>query len=142
MSEIKAHNAAMDVQGGGSSWRELVTQPIPWRRGVSSLSGVDGRMIRPLAYAGAHAKALALLGEVVDGLPRSRILEHAGDGMRALFRSAVFGFTDEAVFWQDRQARRIHVWSAARLGVWDMGANRRRVELIRERYHKLLASRR
>ncbi|MFW5837364.1 MAG: DUF1499 domain-containing protein [Desulfovibrionaceae bacterium] len=137
MSEIMDRRPSRP--SAGVCWREYVIRPVPWRRGVSSLGGAGGCMARPLAYAGNHARAMNVLVLVVDGLPRSGILDRAGDGLRAVFKSRFFGFPDEAVFWQDRQARRIHVWSAARYGLWDMGTNRRRVELIRERFHQAMA---
>ncbi len=50
--------------------------------------------------------------------------------LHATFRSRVFGFVDDLECRQDGDV--IQVRSASRLGWWDLGANRRRVERLRE----------
>lgn len=52
----------------------------------------------------------------------------------ATFSSTVFGFVDDVEFRADAGAGVIHVRSASRVGRSDLGANRRRVELIRQRF--------
>jgi len=51
------------------------------------------------------------------------------------FRTTL-GFVDDGLFVLDVANRVIHVRSAARLGYWDMGKNRRRMEEIRLLYLK------
>ncbi|MFW5838225.1 MAG: DUF1499 domain-containing protein, partial [Desulfovibrionaceae bacterium] len=92
MSEIMDQRS--DRPPAAVSWREYVIRPIPWRSGVASLSGAGGRLARPLAYTGNHARAMNILVLVVDGLPRSGILDRTGDGLRAVFKSRFFGFPD------------------------------------------------
>jgi uncharacterized protein (DUF1499 family) len=50
--------------------------------------------------------------------------------LHATFRSRLFGFVDDLECRLDGST--IQVRSASRLGWWDMGANRRRVELLRK----------
>ena len=51
----------------------------------------------------------------------------------ATFSSKVFGFVDDVELRADAEAGVIHVRSASRVGRSDLGANRRRVESIRQR---------
>ena len=50
------------------------------------------------------------------------------------FRSAVFGFVDDVEFLFDDGNKVIHVRSASRVGYYDFGVNRRRVEELRKRF--------
>lgn len=50
--------------------------------------------------------------------------------LHATFRSRVFGFVDDLECRQDGDV--VQVRSASRVGWWDMGANRRRVEKLRK----------
>ncbi len=51
----------------------------------------------------------------------------------ATFSSTLFGFVDDVEFRADARAGAIQVRSASRVGRGDLGANRKRVALIRER---------
>jgi uncharacterized protein (DUF1499 family) len=59
-----------------------------------------------------------------------RIEAEDADYMHATFRSRVFGFVDDLECRLDGGV--IQVRSASRTGWWDLGANRRRVERLRE----------
>ena len=48
--------------------------------------------------------------------------------------SARFRFVDDLEFYLDRLEKKIHVRSASRVGKYDFGANRRRVEAIRRAF--------
>jgi uncharacterized protein (DUF1499 family) len=74
-----------------------------------------------------------------DGWERLRLaivslggsIEREEDGyLHATFRSRVFGFVDDLECRQDGDV--VQVRSASRVGWWDMGANRRRVEKLRK----------
>jgi len=49
----------------------------------------------------------------------------------------VFGFVDDVEFRFDRNTGCIHVRSASRLGISDLGVNRRRIEDIRRKFSGL-----
>ncbi|MEJ6591280.1 MAG: DUF1499 domain-containing protein [SAR86 cluster bacterium] len=57
--------------------------------------------------------------------------------LAASFRSKMFGFTDDLECRIDSAAGVIQVRSASRLGYYDMGANRRRVNELRRRFAAL-----
>ncbi|MDB9867858.1 DUF1499 domain-containing protein [Pseudomonadales bacterium] len=54
--------------------------------------------------------------------------------LAASFKSKMFGFTDDLECRIDSAAGLIQVRSASRLGYYDMGANRRRVNELRQRF--------
>ena len=62
---------------------------------------------------------------------RTRILTKEEDYIRVEYTSRLFRFVDDVEFYFPEEPV-IHVRSASRLGYSDLGANRRRVERIRE----------
>lgn len=85
----------------------------------------------PLAESWAEVRA------ALDAVPRLRIVDEAGDYLRAESRSRVFRFIDDLELHFREGEGIIAVRSASRLGRGDLGVNRRRVERLRS----LLASR-
>jgi len=51
-----------------------------------------------------------------------------------VFRTSVLRFRDDVEFRLDREAAVVHVRSASRIGLSDLGANRYRLESIRKRW--------
>ncbi len=120
------------------------SEPLPEQRGtrlrpcpnrpncVSSLSTDPRHAIAPIAFSGEAAVARKKLLEVIGSLPRTRLTLDEGDFLRVEFTSAVFHFVDDVEFLIDAAHQLIHVRSASRVGYWDLGVNRRRVEGIRK----------
>lgn len=52
------------------------------------------------------------------------------------FRSRIFGFTDDLELHLHPELGKLDVRSSSRVGYSDLGANRKRVEMIREQYFK------
>lgn len=101
---------------------------------VSSQATDAAHRVEPLAFNGGAEQALARLRRVIEGFPRARIVREEGPRLRAEFTSLVFRFVDDADLHLDATARVIHVRSASRVGRYDFGVNRRRVEAIRRRF--------
>jgi uncharacterized protein (DUF1499 family) len=68
---------------------------------------------------------------------RARIVHEDDRGLRVEFTSRVFRFVDDVDLRIDAAARVIHVRSASRVGRYDFGVNRRRVEALRSRFRAL-----
>ena len=98
---------------------------------ASSLSSDPRHRVAPIVYTGSPAGARERLLGVIRSMPRARIRSHEGPCLHVEFTSAVFGFVDDVEFFIDEAEKVIHVRSASRVGYWDLGANRRRVEEIR-----------
>lgn len=69
-------------------------------------------------------------------MPRARVVTATDDYLHVEFTSAIWRFVDDVVFTVDGVARLIHVRSASRVGHYDFGANRRRVEAIRVAFER------
>ncbi len=107
---------------------------------VSSLpQEAPARRVEPIAYAVPLEEALAAVRNALASLPRVRIVTVRPDYLHAEFASRLFRFVDDVEFHFDDLHKRIHVRSASRLGYWDFGVNRRRVEALRARLAHVLA---
>jgi len=98
---------------------------------VSSLSPDPQQKVAPLGFKGSPAEARQRLLSVIRSMPRTTILSNEDPYLHVEFTSAVFRFVDDVEFYIDEAQKVIHVRSASRVGYWDLGANRRRVEDIR-----------
>lgn len=92
----------------------------------------DAHFIEPLPLAGAPlAQAMQNLRAAVEQLG-GHIESSSADYIAASFRSSLFGFVDDVEFRADQTRQVIQVRSASRVGHSDLGANRKRVESIRQ----------
>jgi len=117
------------------------------------------RSLPPLRFAGSPEAAIDRLADVLAGLAECRIVERGSRRLRCEFRSRVFRFVDEvelvAVAGPSASAEReeagetapgaagtsdeggvVHFRSASRLGHWDLGANRRRIDRLRRLFEE------
>ncbi|WP_420464323.1 DUF1499 domain-containing protein [Candidatus Palauibacter sp.] len=70
------------------------------------------------------------LREVVASMPRTHIVTATDDYLRAVCRTRL-GFRDDLEFRWCPLEGVAHVTSASRVGIFDFGVNRRRVERVR-----------
>lgn len=98
---------------------------------VSSEAEVDARRVAPLIAGGDAQAARENLIAVLTDLSRVQWQAEGDSIIRAQFTSALFRFVDDVQF-VILDDGRVHVRSASRVGYWDLGANRRRVEQLRE----------
>ena len=92
--------------------------------------------IEPFRLDAPPERAWDVLCEILENTPRVTIVEHTDTVLRAEFKIAVFGFVDDAEFHLRAADSIIAVRSASRLGNWDWGVNRRRVERLRSTLRK------
>jgi len=98
---------------------------------VSSQASDDKHRIDPLRYEGTEEKAKERLLAVLKGVARSNIVLNDEHYLHAEFSSALFRFVDDGEFLFNDKEKTIQMRSAARLGYYDFGVNRRRLETIR-----------
>lgn len=103
---------------------------------VSSQSTDPDHFIEPLVYQATIEEAKARILKVIASLPRTRIVEEEPTYLHAECTSLIFRFTDDLEFAFDDTQKVIHVRSASRVGHSDLGANRKRVEAIRQRFNR------
>lgn len=128
---------AVNGVGGSGSTREpnlasVRLKPCPDSPNcVSSLSSDPRQAVEPIAFGGSASEAQRKLLKVIGAMPRTEVVRDEGAYLHVEFTSALFRFVDDVEFLIDEQAKRIDVRSASRVGHWDMGANRKRIEEIR-----------
>lgn len=93
---------------------------------VSSFAGDEEHSIDPIA-----ASLEQIEGALLQ-LPAANIVSASADYLYAEFTSRIMGFVDDVEFLHDRASGLTHVRSASRLGYSDLGANRKRIESIRD----------
>lgn len=79
-----------------------------------------------------EAELVAALRDVLEAMPRTRVVTVDGGYLHAEARSLVFRFVDDVEFLVEDD-RELVVRSASRVGEGDLGVNGRRVADIRER---------
>ena len=87
--------------------------------------------IAPLVLRSAATEAWASARGVVAGLARTRVITNTPDYLHAECESALLGFVDDVELHLRVSDGVIAVRSASRLGIGDLGVNRRRIEDLR-----------
>jgi len=107
---------------------------------VSSRSTDDAHYIRPLAFDTSPERAWEKLRAALTEEPRTLIVDEkpAERYLRAESTSFLFRFVDDLEFLMIPDEKVIQVRAASRVGHWDLGVNRRRVERLRQRFSGLL----
>lgn len=100
---------------------------------VSTQAEQSVHLIEPIRYTAETAVVHQRLLQILDQMPRSTIIRTGPTYIHAEFRSPTWGFVDDVEFYIDEANQLIQFRSAARLGEGDLGANRARMEEIRER---------
>jgi uncharacterized protein (DUF1499 family) len=98
---------------------------------VCSQATDKDHQVGSLELADSTAAVIARLKTVVESFSRAKIVEETDTYLCAEFTSGLFRFTDDVEFLVDDSAGVIHVRSASRTGHSDLGANRTRVDAIR-----------
>ena len=90
--------------------------------------------VAPFAVAGDSAQTLRRLADIVGSMPRTRIVVATDTRLHAVCRTRLMRFRDDLEFRYSPTEDVVHVRSVSRLGVFDFGVNRRRVERVRRRF--------
>ncbi len=94
--------------------------------------------MQPLRFSGSAAQAIEHVASLLSTMPRVRVVERRENYLHAVFSSLIFRFRDDVEFLADEKSGLLHFRSAARLGYYDFGANRRRMERLSELLSKQL----
>lgn len=111
--------------------RPLLRPCPPTPNCVSTEARKPGRRMEPFPYTDPPATVVARLADIVEAIPGGRVVERGDDRIRAEFTSRLFRFVDDVDLVLDRDTGVVRFRSASRVGRWDLGANRRRMERIR-----------
>lgn len=99
---------------------------------VSSQADDDEHRMEPIRFETSQSRMAERVRSAIGSMPRSKIVEDTGTYIRAEFTSAFFRFVDDVEFLIDEEAGLLHFRSASRIGHSDLGANRKRMERLRE----------
>lgn len=112
---------------------DTMLPPCPASPNCVSSQAVDGHRIEPLKFSGDAGGAFKRLRQILSQRSDTRLISADGTTMRVEFRTTL-GFVDDGLFVLDTANGLIQIRSAARLGYWDLGKNRRRMEEIRNSF--------
>ena len=103
---------------------------------VSSQSKDARHRIEPLSYPSSSQEAKECLLTILNSMKRTTIPVANDSYIHAECFSLLFRFIDDLEFSIDDETKTIQVRSAARLGYYDFGVNRRRVETVKKKFLK------
>jgi uncharacterized protein (DUF1499 family) len=92
--------------------------------------------IEPIKYNISFEKAKSKIKEIVNSLKRTQLLEDNGNYLRFQFTTGLLRFKDDVEFLFDDTEKKIHFKSQSRIGGYDWGTNRNRMEKIRKLFIK------
>lgn len=115
--------------------RDGILRPCPSSPNCVCSEGTEPS-IEPLAYTGNGPEAFRSLVELIESQPRVDLVTVELSYAHAVFRTPVLRFRDDLEVRLDEPNSVIHVRSASRVGYSDLGANRKRVESLRELWDK------
>ena len=99
---------------------------------VSSFADTDEHKIAAFVAAPNPRQTFTRLADAVKATSGATVVTQDGNYIYAEFQTPLMKFTDDVEFLLDEGNAVIHVRSASRLGRKDFGANRKRIELLRE----------
>ena len=97
----------------------------------SQLEG--NHFIEPFSTTGDAKAAFDRLSEILERRKDAAIVSADDRAIRVEFKTTL-GFVDDGLFVLDEKNKVILIRSASRVGYWDLGKNRRRIEEIRQEY--------
>ena len=116
--------------------REGRLAPCPKSPNCVSTQSADAKHgIDPIAYDTSMEETRERLTQIVRAMPRTEVVSQEEDYVYVECKSRLWGFVDDVEFWFNDEDKVIHFRSASRLGYSDLGANRKRMEQIREQFN-------
>ena len=101
---------------------------------VSSQSEDPSQFIAPLGYTGSLEASQKRLLHILKSMRGVNIITETKSYLHVTVTSRFFRFVDDLEFHFVKEPPIIHVRSASRVGYFDFGVNRRRIEKIRKAF--------
>lgn len=98
---------------------------------VSSQTADKEHAVTPFRYQCDKKIAVARLKKIIASFKEMTIVSEGDNYLHIKCKSSIMGFVDDLEF-SFLEEKEIHVRSASRLGYFDFGVNRKRVEKIQE----------
>ena len=106
---------------------------------VSSQTTQSSMRIAPINASDTPELTWLMLRDLVETIPQAILITENETYRHYQFTTPLMGFIDDVELLYDRKKQLIQVKSASRVGQSDFGANRKRVELLREGLNKALS---
>lgn len=100
---------------------------------VSSIPSDEDHAVAPMHYVGSMEAAQRAMAKIIGNYGNGAVVENTRGYMRAEFTSPIFKYVDDVEF-LFQEDRNIQVRSSSRIGYYDFGANRKRIEEIRKAF--------
>jgi len=104
---------------------------------VSTAAADESHRVEPLRLEGDPEAARAKLLQVIEQMPRTRVVDATEHYLHAEATSLLWGYVDDLEIWIDEDAGKIHLRSASRTGYSDLGVNRARIEALIEGFEEI-----
>lgn len=98
---------------------------------VTSETRDAARRVEPFRHDGTAADAIARLATVIKTMPGAAIVTQRDGYLHATFTTRLMRYVDDVEFTASATPGELAVRSSSRIGYYDFGANRDRVEAIR-----------
>ena len=109
--------------------------PCPNSPNCVSTQDDDARhAINPLPFLGTKEESRARILKILAEMKRTTIVKKAENYLHAVCMTALFRFVDDVEFYFDDTNQVVHCRSASRVGYYDFGMNRKRMENIASEY--------
>ena len=89
--------------------------------------------VAPLAFQGSSEAAFARLEALLTADKKAQVLARGPGYLKAVFRTPLMGYRDDVEFLLLGEGE-IGLRSASRIGLWDGGANARRLAAVRDAF--------
>ena len=106
---------------------------------VSSQTTQSSMRIAPINASDTPELTWLMFRDLVETIPQAILITENETYRHYQFTTPLMGFIDDVELLYDRKKQLIQVKSASRVGQSDFGANRKRVELLREGLNKALS---
>ena len=97
---------------------------------VSTQTQQKNKKMDPIPFDLDPKEVKSVIKMVVENLPRTKLQSESTHYLHYIFKSKIFGFTDDVEFALDPEHKLIHFRSASRSGYSDMGVNKERMTEI------------
>ncbi|MGG4490745.1 DUF1499 domain-containing protein [Metabacillus idriensis] len=108
--------------------------PKSKRNCVSTVNTSTYHQMEPISFLCEPSAAMNHLRNALHSMEHVEIAEQSENRLHAVFKSKILKFKDDAEFFLDQREKKIHFRSASRIGYYDFGVNRNRMEEIRDRF--------
>lgn len=116
---------------------ELLMKECPDRPNcVSTTTSIERNKMTPISFRGSAQDAQEMLLSIISSMKGSQIIESSPGRIVTTFTSAIFRFVDDVEFDFDDSQKLIHFRSASRIGYYDLGVNRKRMEAITKAFRE------